>query len=61
MRAIVSADRKYVLFPPTGLNGESAASKGRKKTGGPSPSGSEPLREKIVGEEGGGTGLKGAP
>ena len=28
--------------------------KGRKKIGGPSPSGSEPLREKIVGEEGGG-------
>ena len=54
MIAIVSAARKYVLFPPTGLNGGLAASKGRKKIGGPSPSGSEPLREKIVGEEGGG-------
>ena len=54
MIAIVSAARKYVLFPPTGLNGGLAASKGRKKIGGPSPRGTEPLREKIVGEEGGG-------
>ena len=49
-------------FPPTGLNGESAAANGIEKNCGASPRGTEPLtREKCGRGGGGGYGLKGAP